>query len=111
MVLSGAAERTGRFGTDIRNLSAFGLSEGERSGIDAVAEAGWRRTIGKDVAKMGITGGAHNLGSEHAVAHVLFGDDGSLVCGPSVTGPPSAGIKLVGGQEQIRAAADANIGA
>src|SRR5262249_32069309 len=43
--------------------------------VDAIAQAGWRRTVRKHVAQVAAAASAMHFGAHHAVAHVLGGAD------------------------------------
>ena len=60
-------------------LALPGPLEGERSGVDAVAQPGGAWSVGKDVAQMAAAAGAGNLDAAHAHAPVLVFGNGLRV--------------------------------
>ena len=81
--------------------------EGERGGVDAVAQAGGAGTVGEDVAEMAAAAGAGDLDAPHAEAQVLVLLDGFGVGGNHEAGPAAAGVELGAAQKEQRAAAGA----
>lgn len=61
-------------------LFSFRLLEIERSRIDAVAQPGFRRAIGKYMAEMGIALGTGYLGTNHAMGVIGQLIDTALLC-------------------------------
>ena len=93
----------------IRRRLFFGLFEGERGGVDAVAEAGGTRAVGEDVAQVAAAAGAGDFNPAHAEGVVFVLVDGFGVGGDHEAGPAAAGIEFGSGQEQQLAAAGAVI--
>ena len=85
--------------------------EAERRGVHAVAVAGGLRAVGEDVAEVGATGRAADLGADHEVRAVLDELDLGRVDGLPEARPPAAGVELHLGAEQRRVAHDAVVGA
>src|SRR4029077_17195723 len=79
--------------------------------VDAVAQAGWARAVGKDMAEMAIAFRAQDLGADHAVADIALLVDMALDRRLGEARPPAAGIELGVGLEQRLAATGAGIGA
>src|ERR1035438_6840341 len=88
-------------------LALPGPFEGERSGIDAVAQAGGTRSVGKDVAQMAAAVGAGNLDAAHAQVPVLVLGNDRRVGRQQKAGPAAAGVELGPAQKQQRPAARA----
>src|SRR5437762_8678665 len=89
---------------------SFLLLEGERRAVHAVALAGRRRAVGKDVAEMAAALGAVHLGAAHEEAAVGRCAHGAGQRLPE-RGPARAAFELGAGIEQRRAAAGAAEGA
>src|SRR6516165_10836373 len=63
-------------GRRVREVGEVGLvGEGERLGVDAVAQPGRRGAVLEDVPQVAIAAGAQDLRPLHAVAVVVLGDD------------------------------------
>ena len=78
--------------------------EGERGGVDAVAQAGGSRAVGEDVAEVAAAAGAGHFDAAHAEAAVLVLDDGFRLGGDHEAGPAAAGVELGAAEEEQRAA-------
>ena len=86
-------------------------NKAKRGGIEAVAQAGGSRAVGKDMAKVRIALPASHLGAhrEQAVVH-LFDDIGGYQ-GLGEAGPAGFRVILVGGTEQRLAGDNINVNA
>src|ERR1700757_3080286 len=83
----------------------------QRRRVDAVAQAGRPRSVGKDMAEMAGAFRAQHLGADHAVGGVLLLVDMAGGGRRSKARPAAAGIELGVGLEQGLAATGADIGA
>src|SRR5947209_1887956 len=81
--------------------------EGERSGIDAIAQPGGCRAVVEDMTEMGVAAFARNLRSLHPEGVIRPFDDILLRNRTCKTWPACAGIEFVTGIEHRRLAADA----
>jgi hypothetical protein len=66
----------------------------ERSGVDAIAQAGRVRAIGEDVAEMASATGAGDLGASHAMAAVFVLFDVLLIKRIVKAGPAATGVEF-----------------
>src|ERR1017187_9263594 len=87
----------------------FPWFEAERGGVDAIALAGGRRAVGKQVAQMRVALAAQHLGALHEETPVGFGAHVLVRCRRGKARPSRAGIELVAGEEQLRTAARATV--
>src|ERR1017187_3540914 len=87
----------------------FPWFEAERGGVDAIALAGGRRAVGKQVAQMRVALAAQHLGALHEEALVGFGGDVLFRRRRGKARPSRAGIEFVAGKEQLRSAARAAV--
>ncbi|MNL52690.1 hypothetical protein D3C87_1758860 [compost metagenome] len=62
--------------------------------VQAVAQAGGRRAVGKDVSEMGVAVRTANFGAHHEMRTVLDLADRLIVDGGEVARPAAAGIEL-----------------
>jgi hypothetical protein len=108
---SRAASRQDRLWARLASRRTSLLGEGHGRPVDAVTQAARSRTIGEDVAEMGIAGGAANLRSPHeerAVRMLAHGGSGNR---RREARPAGARIELGVGGKQGRAAAVAAVDA
>src|ERR1035437_9141962 len=68
--------------------------EGQRGGVDAIAQAGGAGAIGEDVAQVGVAAGTGDLDAAHAEARVFVLADGFGVGGQHKAGPAAAGVEF-----------------
>src|SRR6185503_4372932 len=78
--------------------------------VDAIAQAGGRRAIGKHMTEMAAAARAVDLGTYHAVAGILAGEEGAGQ-GIEEARPPGPALELGAGVEQRLAASGAYEGA
>src|SRR3989344_4744913 len=90
-------------------LCLFLLFQFERSRVDAVAQTGWFRAVGKVMTQVRAALGAHDLGATHEEFLVIFFSDVFLVRRLIETRPAGAGVELGVGAEQFGAAAYAAV--
>lgn len=83
----------------------------EGCSIDAIAQPGGRRPIGKDMSKMCIALGTAHFGAYHAVTAILQRSHGVRAYRCGKAGPATAGVELVLAGKQRRPAADTMVGA
>ena len=76
----------------------------QRRGVDAVAQTGGRRTIGKNVAEMPFTPAAEDLHSPHGVAVVGSGLQGGRIVGLPIARPTGSRFEFRIGAKQGLAA-------
>src|SRR6185437_11089611 len=81
--------------------------EGERGGVDAVAQAGGARAVGEDVPEVAAAARAGHLDAAHAEAAVFVLLDGGGIGGDHEAGPAALRVELGSGKEQQRPAARA----
>lgn len=81
----------------------------QRSGVDAVAQAGRAWPVGEDVPQVAAAAGAGDFHPPHSQAQVFVLGDGFRVDGKQKTGPAAAGIELFPTQKQQRTAARAMV--
>ena len=70
------------------------IDQFQRSGIDAIAQAGRFRAIGENVAQMRIAFAAKDLFAHHAVADVAVDLDLGFIEWGVETGPSGAGVEF-----------------
>src|SRR5947209_6055798 len=85
------------------------LVEVDGAGVDAVPQAGRRRTVGEDVAEVAAAPAARHLGPEHPIAPVLVLLDLALGERPGEARPAAAGVELRVRGEELLPAAGASI--
>src|SRR5690625_2360424 len=103
--------RAGRPG--IRLVRLLPRLQGQYDRVDAVPGVGGRGvplTV-EDVAQVGVTGGAPDLGADHAHGTVLVQDDRFALGGVEEAGPPAVGLELLVRAEQFGAASPATVDA
>src|ERR1035438_5741797 len=83
--------------------------EAQRRGVDAIALAGGRRPVGKQVAQVRVALAAQHLGALHEEAPVGFGAHVLVRRGRGKARPSRPGIELVAGEEQLRSTARAAV--
>src|SRR5207302_10116123 len=83
------------------------LVQAERGRVDAVAQAGRGRAVGKHVAQVGITTAAGDLCASHPVAGIALKSDVVLIQWLPEARPARARVKFRLGAEQWLAAAHA----
>src|SRR3954468_9950671 len=110
MRLAGLFSARGGVGASLMSACTVGR-EDHGVAVHAEAQAGRRRAIRKDMAEMGIAGGAADLHPPHAVRPVLDLPDRFWRDRFEEAWPATPGVELRVGPEQRGVAADARIGA
>ena len=73
----------------------FLLVQVQRSGINAITQAGGCRSVLKDMTQMGVAIGAHDLDAHHAVSSVGFSLDVLSDTRSDEAGPAATGVEFI----------------
>src|ERR1700760_3947740 len=87
-LVAGGFERVRRFSSDLFRLQL------QRRRVDAIAQTGRSRSVGKDMAEMAGAFRAQHLGADHAVGGVVLLVDMTIDSRCREARPAAAGIEL-----------------
>src|SRR5690606_4529615 len=101
----------GQAGKNQKAAFSFGRVKAKGQGVDAIAQASWRRAIGEYMSQMGIANIAKHFLADHAVRRIGFFSDIVRIDWFKITWPAATGIELGVGSKQRRAASDTRVDA